>query len=227
MSKHPILCQSINTERALTLPRPRLRGRSHLVAAIVMLPATVIWLANIQGGVHRLGVGAFMLGMTVMLTISATLHVKSWSPTWYERLFRLDHSGIHLAIGGTGVGIGLIGLNGWPQRVMLAIAIGGPILGILVEWLPFPPPRGFNVALYLSLGWAPVLLLPWVYMQTGLAVTALLIGGGVLYTIGAIVVATHWPDPSPRWFGYHEIFHLFVLAAIGVHAGMFQQLLSR
>lgn len=227
MSKHPILRQSINTERALTLPRPRLRGRSHLVAAIVMLPATVIWLSNIQGGVHRLGVGAFMLGMTVMLTISATLHVKSWSPTWYERLFRLDHSGIHLAIGGTGVGIGLIGLNGWPQRVMLAIAIGGPILGILVEWLPFPPPRGFNVALYLSLGWAPVLLLPWVYMQTGLAVTALLIGGGVLYTIGAIVVATHWPDPSPRWFGYHEIFHLFVLAAIGVHAVMFQQLLSR
>lgn len=227
MSKHPLLRRSINTERALTLPRPRLRGRSHLLAAIVMLPASVFWLSATQPGVSRLGLGAFLLGMTVMLTISATLHLKSWSPTWYERLFRLDHSGIHLAIGGTGVGLGLIGLNGWPQRVLLTIAIGGPMLGILLEWLPFPPPRGFNVAVYLSLGWTPVLLLPWVYLQTGLRVIVLLLGGGVLYTLGAMVVATHRPDPSPRWFGYHEIFHMFVLAAMGAHALMFQQLLGR
>jgi len=227
MPNDPILRRSINTERALTLPRPRLRGRSHLLAAIMMLPASITWLAVTEAGVNRVGLGTFMLGMTVMLAISATLHLRSWSPAWYERLFRLDHSRIHLAIGGTGVGLALIGLGGWPQRVMLTIAIAGPILGILVEWLPFPPPRGLNVALYLSLGWTPVLLLPWVYMQTGFTVTALLIGGGVLYTIGAIVVATHRPDPSPTWFGYHEIFHLFVLAAIGVHAVMFQHLLSR
>ncbi len=223
----PILRRSINTERALTLPRPRLRGRSHLIAAILMPPLTIAWLLRTESGTDSVGIATFMLAMTVMLTISATLHLRTWSPACYERLFRMDHSGIHIAIGGSGAALAIIGLTGWPQRVLLAIAIGGPALGILVEWLPFPPPRGFNVALYLSLGWTPVLLLPWVYLQTGFTVTALLIGGGVLYTLGAIVVASHWPDPSPKWFGYHEIFHLFVLAAIGVHAVMFMQLLAR
>lgn len=211
----------------MTLPRPRLRGRSHLLAAVVMLPLTAAWIAAVPAGVSRTGIATFMLGMTVMLTISATLHFRSWSPAWYERLFRLDHSGIHLAIGGTGVALSLIGLTGWPQRVLLAIAIGGPVLGILVEWLPFPPPRGFNVALYLTLGWTPVGLLPWIYLQTGFAPTMLLILGGVLYTVGAVVVATHRPNPSPRWFGYHEIFHLFVLAAIATHALMFHLLIHR
>jgi len=192
-----------------------------------MAPLSVLWVVKVSPGLPRLGIATFMFGMTVMLSISATLHLRSWSPAWYERLFRMDHSGIHIAIGSTGVGIAVIGLTGWPQRVLLLIAIGGPILGILVEWLPFPPPRGFNVALYLSLGWAPVLLLPWMYLQTGLAATALLIGGGVLYTLGAVVVAARKPNPSPAWFGYHEIFHLFVLGAIGVHAIMFTQLLNR
>lgn len=220
----PILRRSINTERALNAQRPKLRGRSHLIAAVVMPALTVMWLMNVPQGVSRVGIGAFMGGMTVMLTISATLHLKTWTPHWYERLFRLDHSGIHLAIGGTGVGLALTGLSGWPRNVLLVLAIGGPVLGILVEWLPFPPPRGFNVALYLSLGWTPVLLLPWVYMQTGLHVTLLLIGGGVLYTVGAVVVSARKPNPSPTWFGYHEIFHLFVLAAIAVHALMLSRL---
>lgn len=223
----PILRRSLNTDRALMTPRPRLRGRSHLAAAVVMPALTLWWVLSVPTGVPRVAIAAFMGAMTVMLTISATLHLRVWTPEWYERLFRADHSGIHLAIGGTGVALALLGLTGWPRTVLLVLAIGGPTLGILVEWLPFPPPRGFNVALYLSLGWTPVLLLPWVYMQTGLRVTGLLIGGGVLYTIGAIVVAARKPDPSPAWFGYHEIFHLFVLAAIVVHALMLGVLVGR
>lgn len=219
----PILQRSINTERALTLPRPRLRGRSHLAASLVSVPGSVLWIILAPAGT-RAGIAAFALGIAAMFTCSALLHLRRWDATTYERLFRLDHSGIYLAIAGTGIGVALLGLEGWPRLVLaLGMAIGSAI-GIVVEWLPFAPPRGFNQAVYLTLGWLPVMLLPWLWMQAGVATVVLLLSGGVLYTVGAVVVGTRRPDPWPTVFGYHEIFHVFVIAAVAVHAVMLVRL---
>jgi hemolysin III len=225
VSERPILERSINTERALTLPRPRLRGRSHLLAALITVPGSLLWIVLAPAG-SRLGIAAFGLGMAAMFTCSALLHLKRWDARTYERLFRLDHTGIYLAIGGTGIATALLGLEGWPRWVLLLGMGLGSLLGIVVEWLPFAPPRGFNQAVYLTIGWLPVALLPWLWMASGTVTIMLLLVGGILYTVGAAVVGARRPDPWPTWFGYHEIFHLFVIAAVVAHAVMLARLLG-
>lgn len=217
----------MNTDRALTLPRPRLRGWSHRVAAVVAVPGAVLWLSAAPSARAAVGLASFGLGIAAMFTFSALLHLRPWHPATYERLFRLDHTGIYLAIGGTGVALALLGLSGWPSVVLLITSTVGVGLGILLEWLPFAPPAGLHNAIYLSIGWIPMILLPWLWMQSGVLVVGLLLGGGVLYTVGAVIVGLRRPDPSPRWFGYHEVFHLLVIGAVAAHATMIAVLTNR
>lgn len=225
MAQRTVLQRSINTERALSSVRPRLRGRSHLIAALVAVPGVPVWVAMTPSGT-RLGVAAFGLGIAVMLVFSALLHLKPWDGATYERLFRLDHTGIYAAISGTAIGVGVLGLDGWPGVVLIVAAAGGGLLGVIVEWLPFAPPRGFSNTVYLSLGWLPMLLLPWLWTGAGPAAVALLLIGGAFYTVGAVMVALQRPDPWPRWFGYHELWHLFVLIAAGTHGLLIARLAS-
>lgn len=178
-------------------------------------------------GRARAAVAAFALGIAIMFTCSALLHLRGWSLATYERLLRLDHTGIYLAIGGTGLALGLLGLDGWPRRILVAGAAIGMAIGIVVEWLPFAAPRGFNQAVYLSFGWVPLVLLPWLWQTSGVLVVVLLGIGGVFYTSGAIIVAMRRPDPLPHWFGYHEIFHVLVIAAVVSHGAMLAVLVER
>lgn len=184
------------------------------LTAIVLVPAGA-----------RIGVAAFGLGMAAMFTCSALLHLRTWPAVTYERFLRLDHSGIFLAIGGTGVAVAELGLHGWPRVALLAGMLVGVAIGITVEWLPFAPPRGFNNAVYLTLGWVPVALLPWIWMQAGALTVVLMLVGGIFYTVGAVIVGMRRPDPWPRVFGFHEIFHALVIAAVIVHAVMLVRLL--
>jgi hemolysin III len=209
---------SRNTELALASPRPRLRGTSHLAAAVVALPGSILWMLAVPAGRARLGVALFGLGVGVMFACSALLHLRRWSVATHERLFRLDHTGIYCAIGGSAAGIALLGLEGWPLRTMLAGAAIGTGVGIVLEWLPFAPPRGLSNSVYITLGWLPVLLLPWIWVAQGAVVVVLIVTGGVLYTSGAVIVALRRPDVVPGWFGYHELFHLLVILAVVLHA---------
>jgi hemolysin III len=224
MSERPVLKRSLNTERALTAPRPRLRGTSHLVAGLICLPLGPWWALSVPPGRPRLAVIAFMVGITAMFSASALLHLRRWNASTYEALFRLDHTGIYLAIGGTGIAIALVGLDGWPRIALFTVGVVGAALGILVEWLPFAPPRGFSNTVYITLGWVPIVLLPWMWTTAGPATVALLLAGGVLYTSGAIMLALQRPDPSPTWFGYHELWHLFVIVAVVTHGVMIARL---
>ena len=217
---------SRNTELALASPRPRLRGTSHLMAAVLTLPGAAVWTLQ-QGNVRdRAGVALFGFGVAVMFACSALLHLRRWDVAMHERLFRLDHSGIYCAIGGSAAGIAVLGLDGWPRRIMLIGAGLGTGVGILLEWLPFAPPRGLSNTVYITLGWLPVLLLPWIWIADGAAVVLLIVAGGVLYTSGAVIVALRRPDVLPGWFGYHELFHLFVILAAGLHAVAVARLLG-
>lgn len=219
-----ILRRSASTEHFLVAPRPRLRGVSHLTAAVITLPAAVLWTALAGPASTRVGVAAFSFGVAAMFTASALLHMRRWEPATYERLLRLDHTGIYCAIVGTGVAVAVLGLEGWPAMVLLVAALTGGVLGTVAEWMPFAPPRGFSNTVYLSLGWTPIVLLPWLWWTSGPVVVALLVAGGVIYTIGAAIVGARRPDPNPRWFGYHEIFHLLVIIAVGLHAVMVMRL---
>jgi hemolysin III len=212
------LKRSLNTEVAVTAPRPALRGRSHLLAAVIAWPSTVIAVLAVAPGAERLAVASFGLGATIMFTCSALLHLRRWDPIVHERLFRLDHSGIYCTIGGTTVAIALLGLDGRMQQALLIGAGIGTAVGIVLEWLPFAPPRGLSNTVYITLGWLPILVLPWLWVGSGPAVVLLIIAGGVLYTSGAIIVALRRPDVLPGWFGYHELFHVLVIVAVLLHA---------
>jgi hemolysin III len=222
-----VLRRSVHTEMAMASVRPRLRGLSHLVAAVLMLPAAAWWAAVTPAGTPRVGVTAFAGGMAVMFVCSATLHLKPWPPHTYERLLRLDHTGIFLAISGTGVALGLLGLEGWPSVTLVTVCVVGAVLGITAEWLPFAPPRGFSNTVYLTMGWLPVLLLPWLWATSGPTAVALLLLGGAMYTVGAVVVGLRRPDLAPGWFGYHELFHVLVIAAAATHGVLVQRLVER
>jgi hemolysin III len=212
------LKRSINTELAVSSPRPALRGRSHLLAAVVAWPATLLAVLAATDATARWALLAFGLGAAVMFTCSALLHLRRWDAVMHERLFRLDHSGIYCTIGGTTAAIALLGLDGWVQQALLIGAGLGTSIGIVLEWLPFAPPRGLSNTVYISLGWLPILVLPWLWIASGPVVVLLIITGGVLYTSGAIIVALRRPDLMPGWFGYHELFHVFVIAAVLLHA---------
>jgi hemolysin III len=225
--RRAVLRRSLHTELAMAAARPRLRGRTHLVAAVLTLPLAAWWVATTPAGTSRVAVAAFGGGMAVMFVCSALLHLRPWPPHAYERFLRLDHSGIFLAISGTGVAIGLLGLEGRPSVVLVTVCLVGAVAGITAEWLPFAPPRGFSNTVYLTLGWSPVLLLPWLWSTSGPAAVALLLAGGAMYTVGAVIVGLRRPDIAPGWFGYHELFHVLVIAAAGTHAVLVQSLVDR
>jgi hemolysin III len=221
------LAMSESATRFAEGPRPTARGWSHLAAALLTVPAAAVWTAVTPAGTPRWAVAAFAWGVALMFTASALLHLRRWPTATAERLVRLDHTGIFLAIGGTGGALGALGLVGTPRTVLLTVVTVGTVAGVVVEWLPFAPPRGFSNTVYLTLGWSPVVLLPWLLATAGWSTVLLLLGGGALYTAGAVIVGLRRPDPVPGHFGYHELFHLLVILAVTTHAVMIADLVAR
>jgi hemolysin III len=202
----------------LTPPRPKplLRGVSHELAAGVALFA---WLAlALFAASTRALVAANVYGVSLvsLFLVSAVYHRPTWTP--WARLFmrRLDHAAIFLLIAGTYTPMCLLLAPG-TGRVILAVVWGGAALGILqsVFWVHAPKP--LVAAAYVVLGWVVVPVLPTLSGTLGAGAVALLATGGGLYTLGAVIYATRRPDPFPRVFGYHEIFHALVIAAAACH----------
>jgi hemolysin III len=227
IARRRVLARSDSTARFVEVPHPTARGWSHLVAAVLTVPGAAVWTVVAPPGRVRLAVAAFVWGVALMFTGSALLHLRRWSDHTTERLVRIDHTGIYLCIGGTGGALGVLGLEGWPRTALLTVVVGGTVLGVVVEWLPFAPPRGFSNTVYLTLGWAPVLLLPWLLATAGPRTVALLLLGGAFYTAGAIIVGLRRPDLVPGHFGYHELFHALVILAVIAHAVMLADLVAR
>ncbi len=196
-------------------PKPRLRGWSHAVAAmaaIALCPIVIVFSPGVRAA------AAVHAGATIgLFAISALYHRFWWGPRMHTVLRRLDHSMIFVAIAATYTPIAIAVLPPGPGRLILTVAWVGAAIGVSTQLLWPGAPRALTVSLYIAVGWAAMLVIDDIWHGLGPAGFALLLIGGLLHTTGAVVYATQRPDPWPGWFGFHEIFHLFVVAAIAVH----------
>jgi hemolysin III len=211
---------SASARRLLQRPRPRYRGLLHRWAAVAAVPVGVAITLNAEGGRATLALAVFSFGMFCMLTTSAIVHSRDWKAHQVELLVRLDHSAIFLMFATTATPIARLGLDAPASTWLLIVVWVGAVLGIIAEWLPLHPPAGLMNAAYLTFGWGTVAFLPWMIVDLRPTQLGLLFAGGAAYTVGAVIVGARRPDPWPDRFGYHEIWHVLVILAVGAHTVM-------
>ncbi|MDP9434308.1 MAG: hemolysin III family protein [Actinomycetota bacterium] len=197
--------------------KPRLRGVLHQVAFAVSLVTGTALVCLAPGGLPRLAASVYAVSVSGLFGTSAAYHRGSWSSRVEDVLGRLDQSMIFVLIAGTYTPFALLLLEGWPRWTTLSLVWGGALVGVVLRNAVRRPLRWGFTALYLGLGWVAVAFLPQLGRAGGAAVLALLVLGGLLYSAGAVVYATRRPNPSPRWFGFHEVFHALTLAAFAAH----------
>jgi len=166
---------------------------------------------------ERVAVAIYAGSVALLFGTSAAYHRGRWSPRAHDLMARLDHSMIFVLIAGSYTPFALLLLHGTLQWVVLGAVWGGAALGVLLRNVVSRPPRWLFVGLYLALGWVALGIVPAVLRRGGVAVLVLLLLGGLFYSAGAVVYALRRPNPSPRWFGFHEVFHACTLLAFASH----------
>jgi hemolysin III len=197
--------------------KPKLRGWIHAGSFPLVLAAGVVLVTLAPGGKARLGAVVFAVTAAMMFGTSAVYHRGTWSERIRGLLKRMDHSNIFLIIAGTYTPFALLLLPPQQTRSMMFIAWVGAIGGVLFRVFWVGAPRWLYTPIYVALGWVSVFYLKPLYEAGGTAVVILIAAGGLLYTLGAVVYGTKRPNPSPAWFGFHEIFHVLTVAAFAVH----------
>lgn len=193
---------------------PRLRGVFHLYAFIAAVVAGTVLVALADGVLERFAVWVYAVALAAMFGASALYHRFPWRTAAARlRARRLDHAMIFVFIAGTYTPFALLAFNGALRAAVLASVWGGAALGVVLELHWIHAPRWVSAIAYLAVGWIGIIALPQFFPALGVAVAVLLIAGASLYTIGALTYATTWPNPFPSTFGFHEIFHLLVIAA--------------
>jgi hemolysin III len=195
-------------------PRPLLRGVFHLWAFVASIAAGVVLVVLADGALATVSSWVYAAALAAMFGASALYHRFPWKSA-ERRLWarRLDHSMIFVFIAGTYTPFALLcfeGAVGWP---ILAVVWTGAMLGLALELVWIDSPRWLSSFAYLAVGWVGVLAVPQMFSGIGIAGTVLVIVGGGLYSLGALIYALRWPNPFPRVIGFHEIFHLLVVAA--------------
>ena len=193
---------------------PRLRGVSHQYAFVAAVVAGTVLVVLADGYLERVAVWVYAVALAAMFGASALYHRFPWrSPSARLRARRLDHAMIFVFIAGTYTAFALSAFTGTARIVGLATVWAGATLGILLNLVWIDAPRWLSAVAYLAVGWVGLILAPQLFPALGIAAAVLVIVGGALYSAGAVTYAATWPNPLPATFGFHEVFHLLVIAA--------------
>jgi hemolysin III len=202
-----------DSSRATYYDKPRLRGWLHLISFECALVLGTLLIATAQGFAQTAVATVYATVVAGLFGTSALYHRGRWGPTATARLQRLDHLMILLLIAGTATVPMQVCLPGvWKAVGLTALwTLTGVAIGVRLMWMNAP--ERVAGAIYLGLGWVAGAAIPAVWTHSGVAPALLLVGGGLLYTVGALAYYYRKPDPRPAVFGYHEVFHLFVTLA--------------
>jgi hemolysin III len=199
--------------------RPLWRGRTHLIAAAVAVPAFVVMIVLANGAAARTGAAIYAAGVCAMFAVSTTFHRLVHSVRARTLWQRADHATIFAAIAGTSTPICLVAMPRSWGIALLCVLWAGAIGGALMKSLAFGWRRAQFVGglLYIALGWSGLVALPFLWRHSGPLIALGVLLGGALYTVGAIGFALERPRLRPAVFGYHEVWHLYTIAAAAVH----------
>jgi hemolysin III len=198
---------------AVAVAKPKLRGWLHAVTSPVALAAGIVLIVLAPTAPAAVAASAYAATSFVLFTTSAIYHRGDWSPRAEARLKRLDHANIFLLIAGSYTPFALLALHGDTRVAVLAAVWGAAFVGVLFRVFWVGAPRWLYTALYIGMGWAAGLFVPQLIRGAGVAPFVLVAVGGLFYTFGGVVYGLKRPDPSPKWFGFHEIFHACTIAA--------------
>jgi hemolysin III len=204
--------------------KPKLRGWQHLVVAPLTLAGGIVLVTLSPTSATKIASAVFALSALILFTVSATYHVGTWSPRVWAFLRRFDHSNIFLLIAGSYTPFSVLLLDGKAEVALLVTVWTGAILGVGFRVFWTDAPRWLYTPIYIALGWAAIFFIPAFFegatalgLGIGVAVFVLICTGGALYTAGGVVYGFQRPNPSPRWFGFHEVFHSFTVLAFVAH----------
>lgn len=197
--------------------KPRLRGVSHQYAFFVSLACGVALVAAASGGQTRLVAAVYAAAVSALLGTSALYHRVTWRADVRRWMRRLDHSMIFVLIAGTYTPVAVVALKGPLAKAVLIAVWAGAGAGTAFKLLWIDAPKWLFAAVYLALGWTSVAVFGELPAAIGWLGMLGMAAGGLLYTAGAVIYASERPDPWPRVFGYHEIFHALVIAAAALH----------
>jgi len=205
--------------------KPKLRGWLHLGTAPLALAGGIVLIALSPTTLTRVGSIVFTLSAILLFTVSAIYHTGNWSPKTWAFLRRFDHSNVFILIAGSYTPITLMLLEGTQRVALLSTVWTAAILGVLFRVFWTDAPRWLYTPIYIAMGWAAVFFIPGFIdgasnrLGTGMAIAVLVLiaAGGVLYTLGGAAYGFKFPNPSPKYFGFHEVFHSFTVLAFAAH----------
>jgi hemolysin III len=205
------------------LVKPRLRGVFHQWAFVVSLFTGVFLVIRATTTIATVAAAIYAAGISGLFGVSALYHRITWRPSVRRWLRQLDHAMIFLLIAGTYTPIGLLVLDGPLALTVLWLVWGGAIAGVILNLVFKDAPKWLAALVYVALGWVAVIAMPQLLARMGPGGVTLIALGGVVYSVGALVYATRRPNPVPAVFGYHEIFHLLVIAGVTFHFAAISQ----
>jgi hemolysin III len=210
----------------IQITRPAMRGTLHQAAFFASLGAGLMLIASTHTHVSRVATIIYVIGLVGLFGFSALYHRPIWGSTARRWLRRIDHSWIFVMIAGSATPVLIVGL-GLDQggTLLLAMWIAAAI-GTAKCMLWTQAPRLLNVIMYVGVGWISIPYLPRIEAALGFGETTLLLVGGLIYSIGAVIYFFKKPNPFPKIFGYHEIFHALVVIASGIHFKVIYDIVS-
>jgi hemolysin III len=197
--------------------KPRLRGVSHKYAAWAAAAAGVGLVVAAPTQRSQLAMAVYAMALVSLFATSALYHRVTWAAAARRRVRRLDHAMIFVLIAGTYTPFAALVLSESSAAVVLGVVWGAAVLGVGLQFAWSAAPKWLMVLLCIAVGWVSLVMLPQLWNAVGPLPVGLLVGGGVLYTLGALTYALRRPDPAPTVFGYHEVFHALVIGAALLH----------